>query len=373
MRRMHFFALLLVVLLGAAACGGGEGPGGTTDGETGGTTGDVTDDATGGPTEDGDGESDIGGDITMARANWDTGFFQAEIYYQLLEELGYNVEHPSNNQMSAQVFYESVNNRDVDVWVNGWFPLHENFLSDASNAEKVGTQVKAGAFQGYLADKATVEENDITSIEQIDDNPELAQLFDRDGNGQGDLIGCNSGWGCFESIEQHFNEGELGDNLEHVSAEYSALMSETIARHDQGEPILYYTWTPNWTVAELKPGEDVVWLQSQSHPDGEDPVPGDQVAGGAEACTSDPCNIGWEANDINVVANSDFLDQNPAAEELFKQVELTVSRISEQNAKMNAGDDTRSDIEAHAQNFIEANREKVDGWLQAARDAAGSS
>ena len=26
--------------------------------------------------------------------------------------------------------------------------------------------------------------------------------------------------------------------------------------------MLFYTWTPNWTVNQLKPGTDVVWIEA---------------------------------------------------------------------------------------------------------------
>ncbi len=367
MRKIYLLPLALILMLMLAACQTEEDDTGTT-GDTGTDTDTAEEDGT---EEDGTEQPGAGTEVSMARANWDTGFFQAEIYYQLMQELGYEVEHPSNNEVGAEIFYQSVDQGDVDFWANGWFPLHENFLADTENAETVGTQVQAGAFQGYLADRATVEEHDIETIEQIDDNPDLAELFDFEGDdGVADLVGCNSGWGCYESIEEHISEGGIGDNINHVSAEYSALMTDTIARFERGEPILYYTWTPNWTVAELVPGEDVMWLQSETHPNEQEPVPGDQVPGGADACTGDPCNIGWAANDIQVVANSDFLSENPAAQALFEEVELTVAEISEQNALMNEGEDSRDDIERHAQNWIDQNRDTVDEWLQAARDAA---
>jgi len=39
-------------------------------------------------------------------------------------------------------------------------------------------------------------------------------------------------------------------------------MVDTLAKFERGEPVLYYTWTPNWTVGALVPGEDVVWLEA---------------------------------------------------------------------------------------------------------------
>ena len=50
----------------------------------------------------------IGGSVTaaevkMARANWDTGYFQAEVYKQALEKMGYTVTEPKT--MKPSVFY----------------------------------------------------------------------------------------------------------------------------------------------------------------------------------------------------------------------------------------------------------------------------
>lgn len=348
--------LALALALVGAACG--------QDGD------DQDDDQAATETETATDEPEIGGDVEMARANWDTGYFQAEIYYQLLEELGYDVTHPSNNESAAQVFYTSLGEGDLDFWANGWFPLHDEFVADQENLEKVGTQIDAGAFQGYLIDKPTAEEHDITSIEQIAEDDELKSLFDFQGDDRADLVGCNSGWGCHDTIEEHLSEEGLEEDIEHLSAEYSALVADAVGRYERGESILWYTWTPNWTIAELVPGEDVLWIESSTHPDEQEPVEGDMVPGGPDACVNDPCDIGWQANDIRVVANSDFLDENPAAEALFEEIELTVDEIADQNQRMDEGEDSREDIEQHATEWIEDNQDTVDDWLETAREAA---
>ena len=41
-------------------------------------------------------------EIKMAKANWDTGYFQAEVYKQGLEKLGYKVTEPQ--AMKPSVF-----------------------------------------------------------------------------------------------------------------------------------------------------------------------------------------------------------------------------------------------------------------------------
>ncbi|MDX1711668.1 MAG: glycine betaine ABC transporter substrate-binding protein, partial [Rhodovibrionaceae bacterium] len=63
--------------------------------------------------------------VKMARATWDTGWFQTEVYKQLLEELGYEI--PRVTTLDNPPFYQSVGQGDMDLWVNGWFPVHNTY------------------------------------------------------------------------------------------------------------------------------------------------------------------------------------------------------------------------------------------------------
>src|SRR4029453_4418021 len=46
-----------------------------------------------------------GGKVTAARADWDSGYFEAEVLAELLAELGYQVSSPAAREMSPDLFY----------------------------------------------------------------------------------------------------------------------------------------------------------------------------------------------------------------------------------------------------------------------------
>lgn len=48
-----------------------------------------------------------------------------------------------------------------------------------------------------------------------------------------------------------------------------------------------------------------------------------------------------------------------------------IEAIYEQNAKMEAGEDNKRDLQRHADQWIEQNRELFDSWIDQAKDAAG--
>jgi glycine betaine/proline transport system substrate-binding protein len=70
------------------------------------------------------------------------------------------------------------------------------------------------------------------------------------------------------------------------------------------------------------------------------------------------------------VANVEFLGANPAAATLLELAEIPLEDIAAQNVRMRAGESSEEEIHRHAEEWIEANREQVDGWLAAARAAA---
>jgi glycine betaine/proline transport system substrate-binding protein len=309
---------------------------------------------------------DEGVTVQPARATWNTGYFQEAVYSKLLEELGYEVE--DYQELDNPVFYQAVANGDVDFWANGWFPLHTQYEETFSQgAEIAGTVAEAGALQGYLVDAAGAEEFGITSLADFT-RDEVKAAYDADGNGNADLYACPPGWGCNTIIGFHLDEFGLRDHVDEITAGYSASMADAIGRYRNGEHILFYTWTPNWTVNQLVPSTDVVWIEV---PEGVDPNGPVEPISGVAGCVTDPCQMGFPGNDINVVANTAFLDENPAVARLFEVMSIPLDDIFRQNNRMNAGENSQSDIDRHAIEWIATNQDMVDEWLAEAR-AAGS-
>jgi glycine betaine/proline transport system substrate-binding protein len=85
---------------------------------------------------------------------------------------------------------------------------------------------------------------------------------------------------------------------------------------------------------------------------------------------TDPLKAGFVVSDIQIVANKKFLEKNPAAKQFFEVFTLSLSDINEQNTRMENGEKSQADIERHVQEWIKANQDKWNGWLDAARKAA---
>lgn len=318
-----------------------------------------------------------GVDITSGRASWGSAIPVVAVFEVLLETLG--AEVTVTDFASNPIAYQALANGDIDYWPNGWFPLHNPQLPD--NFSDVATifdpHCQACGLQGYLVNVEAVEEFNITSLQDFT-RPEVRAAFDENGDGRADLFGCPPGWGCHEVINFHLEAFGLEDHINHGTAAYAANFANAQARIQAGQPALFYTWTPNDTILQLIPGEDVVWINLvddaaslQNSPSQEGFDSSALIANGLGAtAVTDPTNLGFVAADIDVAANNAFLAANPAVSELFNQVSLPLGWISE--ATKAIGDNGLTDEDEFrqlAEDFIADNQELVDGWLSAARNA----
>ena len=328
--------------------------------------------------------------VTAGRASWSTGYVQAEIFTALLRELGYTVSESADMELGPQNAFMAMAEGDMDFWANSWMPGHTSWLmgertdgtlvGDAVTV--LGEEIMAGGLQGFLIEKGFADEYGILTLRDLDENADAIAAYDatdaNPGNGVVDLMGCPEDWTCDNIINSMLVGGGY-KNIVQVKAGYDPMWAQATDMVNEGLPVVAYTWTPSAYITTIRPGDNAYWLGmdyilDDSNPNNQDGGEGwDQRPGtaaiGEDMCPARSadglCPIGWAAADIQAAANNDFLAANPAAEELFLQIKLSVMDVSLANVEQAAGADPR-DLAA---GWIADNRDKVDGWLDAARAA----
>ena len=336
--------------------------------------------------------------VTMGQANWSTGYFQAQLYRQLLEELGYTVSDPAELELGPNNAYIAMAEGQMDFWANSWYPGHLAWLAgelpDGSlvgdHLSIVGEEMIAGGLQGFLVTKSFADEYGVYTMDQLNSNAEALAAFDATdpvpGNGIADIFGCPESWTCDNIITNQILFSEW-DNINQTIAGYDAMFAQAVDSANEGVPMVAYTWTPSAYITQLRPGDNVYWMGvdeilDDSNPSGTEggeahSQRGDDGTGGYAAIGPDQCPsaadnadglcpIGWIAADILVTANNDFLAANPAAAALLEAVKLSVIEVSLANVEQGEGADP-GDL---ATDWIANNRDTVDAWLDAARAAA---
>jgi glycine betaine/proline transport system substrate-binding protein len=288
--------------------------------------------------------------------------FQTLLVSRALAKLGYDVK--PIKEVEYPTAHVAIANGDATFMADHWDPLHADFYKNAGGDAKLYRQgaYSPGAAQGYLIDRKTAEAHKITRVDQLKD-PAIAKLFDHNGDGKADLTGCNPGWGCEAVIEHHLDAYKLRDTVTHQQGSYAALIADTITRLKQGQPVLYYTWTPYWVSGVLRPGQEVVWLQVPFSS-----LPGEQSK--LDTQLPNGQNYGFVLNTQRIVANRQFTEQNPAAARLFEVMALPVADINAQNLRMREGQNKPQDVERHTDAWIKAHQKTFDGWIAQAMAAA---
>ncbi len=328
--------------------------------------------------------------VVAGRASWSTGYVQAEIFTALLRELGYTVSEPADMEFGPQNAFMAMAEGQMDFWANSWMPGHKSWLA-AELTDKsligdkvtvLGEEIMAGGLQGFLIEKGFADEYGIKTFEDLDNNADAIAAYDatdaNPGNGLVDIMGCPEDWTC-DNIINSMIKGAGYKNIVQVKAGYDPMWAQATDMVNEGLPVVAYTWTPSAYITTIRPGDNSYWLGMEyilddSNPNDQDGGEGWDQRPGSAAIGEDMCParnaeglcpIGWAAADIQAAANNDFLAANPAAEELFKQIVLSVMDVSVANVAQSAGADPR-DL---ADEWIADNRDKVDPWLDAARSA----
>ena len=328
--------------------------------------------------------------VTSGRANWSTGYVQAEIYTALLRELGFTVSESADMELGPQQAFMAMASGDMDFWANSWMPGHQSWLNgemtDGSlvgdHVTVVGEEMVAGGLQGMLITKGFAEEYQVWTLEDLDNNADAIAAYDatdaNPGNGMVDIMGCPEDWTCDNIINSQLAGGGY-KNLVQVKAGYDAMWAQAVDMVNEGLPVVAYTWTPSAYITQIRPGDNAYWIGMEyvlddSNPMGQDGGEAwDQRPGtaaiGEDMCPARSadglCPIGWAAADIKAAANNDFMDANPAAAQLLTDIKLSVMDVSVANVAQGEGADPK-DLAA---DWIAGNRATVDGWLDAARAA----
>ncbi|MBN2965349.1 glycine betaine/L-proline ABC transporter substrate-binding protein ProX [Sulfurospirillum sp. T05] len=300
----------------------------------------------------------FGAKVTAVKTNIAEEGFQMYIVVEALRALGHDVEITEG--VEYPIAYKTVaqEEKNVAFMAASWDPLQNNMRKAVGDENLfIGGKYIENCAQGYLVDKKTAEQYNIKYINDLKD-PKIAKLFDSNGNGKADLAGCAPGWGCEAVIEHQLDAFGLRDTITHNQGQYSAIVTDAIARYKTGKPILYYTWTPYWVSGRLVPGQDVVFLQvkESAHPVLEDTA----LPNGA--------NYGFAVNAQRIVGNKKVNEHKDIAK-LFSIMKLSVNDVSGENMLMTNGENKERDVMRHAKMWVESNKATFDKWIAEAKAA----
>ena len=304
-------ALVLALLVGviAAGCGGGGGGGGGQGGGGGGSEEPKT--------------LKLG-----VAAGWTENIAVANLVKVLLEEdLGY--QEVETQTADLGVVFEGVGNGDLDAFQDMWLPNHAaQFESVENDVEQLDPWYDGTVKFGIVAPSYM----NITSIDQLNEA------------GVNEIVGIDPGAIITTAILEN-TIPQYGLEAEYIQSSEAAMLSVVDQRYENQEKFAFIAWTPHW----MNETYDFVYL--------EDP----------KNTLVNPAGDPLDQAKISTIVREDLKEDDPVAYTMLNEYTLNEEQTNSLEEEINeAGyDDPTLGVKA----WLEDNRDVVDPWVEAARQA----
>ena len=238
----------------------------------------------------------------------------------------------------------------ADVYTDLWMPNRQGIwdkyvdgaMTVGHNSPYRGTQKMY--VPTYMADR-------VSTVEDLRD-PEVAAMFDKDGNGKGEYWAGDAGWKSTRMWQVKFKSYGLTDLWEPEilpDATFKAQLKTAISRE---QPILFYYWTPEWVHAAY----DITPIEEPARTEGcedHDLDNEDWLEVSTFTCASSDALI--------YVAYSKSLEQrNPPVAKFLSQIELDPAVVNQWILLIGRDKLDPRDV---AEEWVANNMDTVNSWI----------
>ena len=222
-------------------------------------------------------------DIVIGVPNWPSVAATANVLKVIIED-NYGLEVELQNGTNPVVF-EAMDSGSMHVHPEVWLPnqanLHDKFVKEKGTVSMNPNGVSS--FQGMCVTKHTADEYGVSKLSDLT-NPDIATIFDTDGDGKGEVWIGAAGWAStnVEKIRAKSYGYDATMNLKEMDE--TLAMAEVDNAVVQKKPLVFFCYTPNhmfalhdliileeppydaakWNV--IQPTDDPDWLDKSSAP-----------------------------------------------------------------------------------------------------------
>ncbi|MDX0910072.1 histidine ABC transporter substrate-binding protein [Sinorhizobium medicae] len=297
--------------------------------------------------------------VTFAGIDWESGAFITEVMKTILSK-GYDCQVDSIPGNSVTLEQATANN-DVQIFAEEWLG-RSDIWNKAVEEKKVVAVGKTfvGASEGWFVPDYVVKGDparniepkapDLKSVSQLAD-PKIAEIFaDPEEPSKGRFLNCPSGWTCEGVSTAKLEAYKLGESYVNFRpGTGTALDAAITSAYLQGEPILFYYWSPTAIMGKYKliqleepPYNEACWKELSSANGKRD-----------EGCA-------FSSVDVSYGVNSTFASEAP---EIIEILEKATFPLEEVNASLAYMTDNKVDATAAAAQFLKAKGDIWGKWV----------
>ncbi|SDA83745.1 ABC transporter substrate-binding protein [Sinorhizobium sp. NFACC03] len=301
--------------------------------------------------------------VMFAGIDWESGAFITEVMKTILAK-GYDCQVDSIPGNSVTLEQATANN-DVQIFAEEWLG-RSDVWNKAVEEKKVVAVGKTfvGASEGWFVPEYVIKGDasrnleakapDLKSVSQLSD-PKIVELFaDPEEPTKGRFLNCPSGWTCEGVSSAKLEAYKLGETYVNFRpGTGTALDSAITSAYLQGEPILFYYWSPTAIMGKFK----LVQLEEPAY---------------SEACWKELSSANGKRDegcafpsvDVSYGVNSTFAQEAPEIVAILEKATFPLEAVNGSLAYMA---DNKVDATAAAAEFLKT---KADVWGKWVSDEA---
>ncbi|SLN54329.1 Glycine betaine-binding periplasmic protein precursor [Roseovarius litorisediminis] len=292
-------------------------------------------------------------DIVIGVPNWPSVNATAHILKAAIEQnLGFEVELQNGTN---PIVFEAMDSGAMHVHPEVWMPnqqnLHDTFVKEKGTVVMNPNGVEA--FQGMCVDKASADKHGITSIDDLS-NPDIAALFDTNGDGQGEAWIGAPGWASTNVERIRAKSYGYDQTLELTQSDETIAYANLANAIKAGEPWLGFCYTPHYVFAL----HDMQILEEP---------PYDAAKWNVKQPTDDPnwlevseAGVAWDLAYLHIHYAKSLENDFPAVASMLSKVNFDTKAVSDMTFAVVID---KKDPAAYADEWIAAHEDQVLGWF----------
>lgn len=292
-------------------------------------------------------------DIVIGVPNWPSVNATAHILKVAIEQnLGLEVELQNGTN---PIVFEAMDSGAMHVHPEVWMPnqqnLHDTFVKEKGTVAMNPNGVEA--FQGMCVDKGTADKHGITSIEDLT-NPDIAALFDSNGDGQGELWIGAPGWASTNVEKIRAKSYGYDQTMELTEIDETVAYANLDNAIKAGDPWAGFCYTPHYVFAL----HDMQILEEPAH---------DPAKWNVTQPTDDPnwleiseAGVAWDLAYLHIHYSKALEESHPDVANMLANASFNTEQVSDMTFALVI--DGKEPL-AYAEEWVAANEDAVLGWM----------
>jgi glycine betaine/proline transport system substrate-binding protein len=312
--------------------------------------------------------------VTIGQLDWPGATAIEQVLKQVMET--YLDADVGTIAAAQEALYEALDKGDnsvdivADMWTDHLPQQMKNYVLPGGRETIILNTTPYLGTEGIFVPTYVVEEHGVKKLADLA-NPDVAKLFDSDGNGKGEMWAGAVGWESTNHTEVRGKTYGFDKTMEYTTVEQAVFLAQLKDAIDNKKPIAFYYWTPEWIHAAYKltkleePEFDGYSAESAKGSERYNPQGcykfyqpserNDWLEASSISCGQPPTRV-------NIAHSKALAERAPQISQFLKQVVLDDGVVNQWILAMEVD---KKPVEQVASEWIAANKDVVEGvWLK---------